>query len=122
VNPSAPKTARTHTKRGRPPKYDAGESGDHQREVDSRNYQVWYHRLLRRPEATVLGEILGSDDDLDVPDVRRLFFERTSVDLGPQAMSTVLKRYAANGRGPPFIEEVRPGTYRRIGEMRNEPS
>lgn len=121
-NPSAPMTAGTRTKRGRPPKYEPGEAGDLQREADAKNYQTWYHRLLRRPETTILGEIFGNDDDLDVPDVRRLFFERTSVDLGPQAMSTVLKRYAANGRGPPFIEEARPGTYRRIAAMGNEPS
>jgi hypothetical protein len=35
---------------------------------------MWYHRLLRNPEATVLGEILGKDDNLDVLDVQHIVY------------------------------------------------
>lgn len=71
--PFAPRTVKTHGKRGRPPKYEAGEAGECRGAADTRRYPMWYHRLLRNPEATVLGEILGNDDNSDILDVPCLF-------------------------------------------------
>jgi hypothetical protein len=109
---------RMETPRGRPRKYPYDDAlmrvrASRQR-PESVSYQVLYHRFYRCPETSILGELFKENDSLDTQTVQRILCERISTKFGPQAVSTLLGRYASRARGPPYIEEVEPGIYRRI--------
>lgn len=103
---------------GRPRKYPYDDPVDRRhasaKRPEYRRYQRWYKRLTRKPEETVLGEFFSGNETFDAPTVQRMLYQETSVEFGDEAVSSFLRHYVQKARGPPFIEEVEPGVYRKI--------
>jgi hypothetical protein len=90
----------------------AARQQERNRRPEVREYQLWYHRLFRRPERNGLGWIFGDHEEHSVTEVRQALREYTGVDFGPGTISAFVQRYIEGGRGPPYVEEIEPGVYR----------
>lgn len=83
----------------------------YKKRVRLRRYQRNYHRLLRRPER-YLATVFEGRNQLTVDKIASCtpdFFE--GVHFRSDTIKKQLDRYTTQQRGPPYIQEVKPGVY-----------
>ena len=88
--------------------------------TEPRKYIRTYERLMRRPER-FMAEVFRTATQATAPEISLIVAElNEGVVFRPDTIRKLLDRYIGEGRGPPYIEEVQPGTYRSILDAATE--
>jgi len=86
------------------------------RRIQVRRYNRNYHRFTLNPER-YLSRIFDLTDQASAAEIAAQLPEHTEgVRFRPATVQTQLERYVAQQRGPPYLQEVEPGVYRRVSE------
>jgi len=114
VNPSINPDTPSYRSILRPPQGHRGVPRKHATEEERKRYLRHYYRLRRNPER-YLAKIFDSTDRASAEEIASTLPEMMEDSRFPvQIVHHVLGRYVQEGRGPPYLRELKGHVYRKI--------